>query len=225
MKFRKSLKKIKSVLFNKWVLFTGGFLLATLIASNIWVRSSTSSHIYDNIENLPAKKIGLVLGTSKRTSWGGTNLYFKYRMEAAAELYKKGKIKHIIVSGDNSLKSYNEPRDMKNALVEKGVPASKITLDFAGFRTLDSVVRCKEVFSQDEIIIITQRFHNERAIFIARSFNIDALGYAAKDVTGSYSLKTRLREYLAKYKAVIDLYVINKKPKFLGEKVDIEITE
>ena len=101
---------------------------------------------------------------------GNNNLYFDYRILAAVELYKAGKIKYILISGDNRKKDYNEPEEMKKALIQKGVPAKFIYLDYAGFRTLDSVVRAKEVFGQNQLTIISQRFHNERAIYLAEKF-------------------------------------------------------
>lgn len=223
MKLKKYYKKVIKVVFHKWTAFAFSLLAAMIIASNIWVSNSTNHKIFKDVSEIPDNDIGLVLGTSKKTSKGYTNLYFKYRIKAASELYKAGKIKHIIVSGDNSLVSYNEPREMHNSLIEMGVPSSAITLDFAGFRTLDSVVRGKEVFGQDEFTIISQEFHNQRALFIANKFGIDAVGYAAKDVPSAYSFKTETREFLAKFKAVIDLYVINKKPRFLGDEVKIEV--
>ncbi len=217
-------KKIKKLFFNKWTI--GGLFLLTLfiVFSNWIIIHSAKESVYDSIADAPTgHKVALLLGTSRYTSWGTTNLYFKYRIEAAAKLYHSGKIKHIVVSGDNSVKEYNEPKHMKQALIQKGIPASAITLDYAGFRTLDSVVRCKEVFGQSKIVIISQRFHIERALFIANKYKIDAVGYAAQDPPEKYSLKTRIREYFAKTKAVIDLYIINKKPKFLGKKEIIEI--
>ena len=194
-----------------------------MIFSNVIIEQSTENEIYDVISNTPEKDVALILGTSRYTSMGYTNLFFKYRISAAADLYHMGKIKHIIVSGDNSVKEYNEPRQMLRALIALGVPEEAITLDYAGFRTLDSVVRCKKVFGQTRIIIISQRFHLERALFIANKYDIDAIGFAAKDPPEKYSVKTRIREYFAKTKAVIDLYIIDKEPKFLGEKIHIDI--
>jgi SanA protein len=127
------------------------------------------------------------------------------------------------VSGDNRAKEYNEPKHMFEALIKKGVPERAITLDYAGFRTLDSVVRCKKVFGQHKFIIVSQRFHVERALFIADKFGVDAIGFAAQDPWGHYSLKPRIREFFAKTKAIIDLYIIHKKPKFLGKKEVVKI--
>ncbi len=191
-------------------------LLIFCVASNIWVSRSTEEKVYSSVDDVPANDVGLLLGTSKRYRNGKENLYFRYRIEAASLLYKKGKIKHIIVSGDNRTMYYNEPMDMKKALVKAGVPDSVITLDYAGFRTLDSVVRCKKIFGQDKVTIISQHFHASRALFIGQSHGMDAIGYMANDVTGRNSYKVTLREFLARPKAVLDLYILHEQPRFLG---------
>lgn len=215
--------KIKKLFLNKWAIGTVVFLILFVVFSNVIIKQATQKDIYQTIANTPQKKVALLLGTSRYTTRGTTNLFFKHRINAAAELYQQGKIKHIIVSGDNSLHSYNEPREMQKALIALGIPDSAITLDYAGFRTLDSVVRCKEVFGQTEVVIISQRFHVERALFIANKYEMDAIGFAAQDPPEKYSVKTHFREYFAKTKAVIDLYIINKKPKFLGKKEKIQL--
>ncbi len=163
-------------------------------------------------------KTALLLGTGKTLSNGQPNAYFYNRIQAAADLYKSGKVKYIIVSGDNSQKNYNEPEDMQMALIEYGVPKDNIFLDFAGFRTLDSVVRAKEIFGQNQLIIVSQKFHNERAVFLAKQNGMQAFGYSAPDVNKYAGLKTNLREYLAKAKAYLDL-LLGVEPKFGGDKV------
>jgi SanA protein len=150
------------------------------------------------------------------------NQYFYNRIKAAVELYESGKIDRIIISGDNSTKYYNEPQDMKEALMEHGIPENRIYQDYAGFRTLDSVIRCKEIFGQNQITIISQKFHNARAVFIARHHQIEAIGYNAKDVNKAAGFKTNVREILARVKLFIDLYVLDQQPKFLGEKIEIQ---
>lgn len=217
-------QKINKLLFNKWTIGSVFLLIVFIFFSNWIIIHSAKESVYESITETPdGNNVALLLGTSRYTVRGTTNLYFKYRIAAAAELYHAGKVKHVIVSGDNSLKEYNEPKHMLQALIQKGVPESAITLDFAGFRTLDSVVRCKKVFGQTKFIIVSQRFHIERALFIANKYEIDAIGFAAKDPPEKYSLKTRIREFFAKSKAVIDLYIIHKNPKFLGKKEIIEI--
>lgn len=202
------------------LIFFGMSALFVLWA-NIKIDTDYEDDITSDIRNLPNEKVGLLLGTSKTLDNGNPNPYFVYRIEAAAELYHAGRIKNIIVSGDNSRKNYNEPEDMKNELIKAGVPADKIYEDFAGFRTLDSVVRAKEIFGQNSFIIISQRFHNERAVYIAHQFEIDAYGYNAKDVSQYSGFKTNAREKLARAKVFWDL-LFGVEPKFGGEKILIE---
>ena len=192
-------------------------------AANIWVVSSTKGQVLSAYDNLPDHRVALVLGTSHKTTAGLPNQFFEKRMDTAAELYKVGKIDHFILSGDNRSKFYNEPVEMRKALINRGVPVSAITLDFAGLRTLDSVVRSKEVFGQDKIIIITQPFHSYRALFISDFYDIDAVAVVASDPDLEISFKVRIREYFARTKAVLDLYILKTTPRFLGKKEEINI--
>lgn len=187
---------------------------------NFTIESETEDQVTSNLGNLPHEKTGLLLGTSKTLASGKPNAYFFNRITAAVELYKAGKIKNIIVSGDNSQKNYNEPEDMKIELIKQGIPAEKIFEDFAGFRTLDSVVRAKEIFGQHSFIIISQRFHNERAVYLAQQNGIEAFGYNAEDVNQYAGLKTNLREYLARVKVFWD-FLFSVEPKFGGKKISI----
>ena len=189
--------------------------------TNYKIESESDQFITSDISALPKRKTGLVLGTGKTLANGARNPYFFYRIQAAAALYKSGKINSLIVSGDNSQPNYNEPFDMKEELVKAGVPGDKIYEDFAGFRTLDSVIRAKEIFGQKSFIIISQRFHNERAVFLARENGIDAYGYNAKDVNSQIGFKTNLREKFAKAKVFWD-FLFDVEPKFGGKKVDIK---
>lgn len=212
------------VLNRKKVLISGFlFLLMGLIAIYFSDRliSKSAIHVYTSVENIPHNKVGLVLGTSKYLKNKRINLYYKYRIKAAVDLYKSRKIDFVLISGDNSKKDYNEPKDFKSDLMKLGIPEGKIVLDYAGFRTFDSVIRSREIFSQNSITIISQKFHNERAIFIARKNNIQAIAYNAKDVGKYYGFKTLVREKFARVKTILDIYFLNTKPKFLGEKIKI----
>lgn len=202
-----------------WLLFLG---ILCVVFSNIIIISKTKSRVISEKKELNGAKVALVLGTSKFTRVGAENLFFKDRMRAAAELYKEGKVKHIIVSGDNRTQYYNEPKDMLAALQELDIPAEAITLDYAGLRTLDSIIRCKEVFGQTDVIIVTQRFHAYRAMFIADYYGLDAQAYMANFESETYSTLL-FREAIARMLAVADLYVLNKEPKFLGEKEELNI--
>ncbi|WP_128543641.1 SanA/YdcF family protein [Larkinella soli] len=190
-----------------------GFLGVTVVLlCNFWIVYSTRSQVYFELEKLPSNDVGLVLGTSKFVKSGKENLFFRYRMEATARLWKSGKIKYIILSGNNDSEYYNEPSDMQKALRRLGVPESVMTLDYAGYRTFDSVVRCKEVFNQEKITIISQNFHNARALYIGNHEGIAAVAFAAQDVPDGYSLRTLIREYLARPLAVLDVYIVHPKP-------------
>jgi len=199
----------------------GGILLLLIFLSNYFIENNAKNKLFKTAESIPKNEVGLVLGTVKRLQNGQINLYYRYRIEAAVSLYQSGKISYIIVSGDNSTKNYDEPTDFKNDLIAAGVPENRIYLDYAGFRTLDSVVRAKEIFEQKSITIISQEFHNERAIYLVDNFGINAIGFNAKDVSGRYGLKVELREYLARTKVFLDI-LFNVQPKFLGKKIEIK---
>lgn len=184
------------------------------------IENNAEHKTYVDASAIPHNKVGLVLGTSKFLNDGRINLYFKYRTEATVELYKKGKIDFVLVSGDNSRDSYDEPTDFKNELIKRGIPENKIYLDYAGFRTLDSVVRAKAIFGQDSITLISQEFHNERGIYLAEHYDIAAIGFNAKEPGGKYGFKTQAREYLARTKAVMDV-LFGVEPKFLGDPIKI----
>ncbi|CAL2107459.1 SanA protein [Tenacibaculum sp. 190524A02b] len=192
----------------------------SIYVSNYLVQKNAKEKVFSDTNRIPKNKVGLVLGTSKYLIDGRINLYYKYRVEAAVSLFKSGKIEFILVSGDNSTKSYDEPTSFKEDLISKGVPEDKIFLDYAGFRTLDSVVRASKVFGQESITIISQRFHNERALYLAKHFTINAVGFNARDVSGRYGLKVQLREYLARVKLFVDI-LVGVQPKFLGKKINI----
>jgi SanA protein len=212
LKRKKRLKLILIIIFFLFVIFT------------IWINISVSilgnKYSYDSIEKIPHNHCGLVLGTSKYLSNGHENLYYLNRIKAAVDLFNNKKIDYIIVSGDNRYKNYNEPVKMYNSLVAAGIPKNKIILDYAGFRTLDSVIRGKEVFGQNEFTIISQPFHNQRAIYIARKRGINAIAFDAEDVSDTQSIEVRIREIGARVLLEFDL-LSARQPHFLGEKVNI----
>lgn len=198
-----------------------GILICILFYANIRISSFAEDKIFNDPQSIPYNKVGLLLGTSKYVSKGHINLYYAFRIQAAVKLYSQKKINYILVSGDNSIKSYNEPKKIKEDLIKSGVPEDRIVLDYAGFRTLDSVVRASEVFGETRFTVISQKFHNERAIFLASKFGNNAIGYNATGVSKRYGLKVQLREYLARVKVFIDL-LLGVQPKFLGEKIAID---
>ena len=176
---------------------------------------------YTAIAAVPHRPVGVVLGCTPALADGRPNLFFRYRIDAAAALYRAGKVDFLLVSGDNHRRGHDEPSEMKAALLERGVPVDRIYCDYAGFRTLDSIVRAREVFGQPRITVISQRFHNERAIFIARRRGVDAIGVNAQDVKGVNSIRTRCREQLARVRTVLDVCVLGTRPRFMGPRVEI----
>ena len=167
----------------------------------------------DRIGDVPPHEYALLLGTSTMIGkW--LNGYFAGRIEAAAALYHAGKVKKIIVSGDNRRHGYNEPEDMKQALMEKGVPENDILPDYAGFRTLDSVVRARSVFGANSFIVVSQRFHCRRAIYLAEKNGLRAIGFEAEDVGMKWRYRRYVREALACCAAWLDVHVLNTKPHF-----------
>jgi len=186
------------------------------------ITDTARGKLYATIENMPFNKVGLLLGTSKFVSEGAENPYYVYRIKAAIKLLKTGKIKYIIISGDNSRADYNEPAMMRSDLQNAGIDSSVIFLDFAGFRTFDSVIRLKKIFGQHAVTIISQQFHNERAIYTASKEGISAIAFNATGIHGRQGLKMQVREKLARVKAVLDVW-FGKKPKFLGERIIIPV--
>ena len=183
-----------------------GMLIITLC--NQAVIQFSKGKIYDTVKDIPYKEVGLLLGTSPTTINGWTNIYYTYRIDAAVKLYKAKKISRILISGDGKEKSYDEPKYMRRDLIKRGIPAHKITLDKKGLRTYDSVINAKETFGLSNFTVISQRFQNERAIYLAGHNDIDAIGYNAKDAPnqkGKSAVKVRIREVFAKVKVFMDL--------------------
>lgn len=167
-----------------------------------------------HLEQVPTAEVAVVLGCSPRTADGRANLFFNARMRAASDLFRAGKVKRLLVSGDNGTPSYDEPTAMRDALVRLGVPESSIERDFAGFRTLDSMVRAKEVFGVERAVVVSQAFHAERAVFLGRAYGMEAYGYAAADVGGAHGFKVRVREAFSRVAAVLDVYLLGTRPRF-----------
>ncbi len=196
-------------------------IIASIYIANRIVVSNAQNKTFYNVEDISPTKVGLLLGTGKYNKKGYINQYYKNRITATVELYKQGKIAYILISGDNGRKGYNEPEEMKKDLIKQGIPKNKIYLDYAGFRTLDSIIRAKKIFGQKKLIVISQKFHNERAIYIGEYYGMNIIGFNAKDVNNNFGLKTKIREKLARVKMIIDL-LIGKEPKYLGDKIEIK---
>lgn len=188
-----------------------------VVHANVTAMWASRGRVFDDVSEVPATKVGLLFGTSDRVN-GRENLYFRYRIEAATELWNAGKIKTLLVSGDNQTLRYNEPEKMRRALVKQGIPDDRIAPDYAGFRTLDSVVRAKVIFGADSLLFISQRFQNERAIYLAQANGIEAYGFNAKDVESHGGFKTKVREVGARVKMWLDVNFLNTPPRLLGKK-------
>ena len=190
------------------VLLAPLFGMLIIAFCNLTIIQYSKGRVYDNIKEIPYKEVGLLLGTSPTTINGWTNIYYTYRIDAAVKLYKAKKISRILISGDGKEKSYDEPKYMRRDLIKRGIPAHKITLDKKGLRTYDSVINAKETFGLSNFTVISQRFQNERAIYLAGHNDIDAIGYNAKDAPnqkGKSAIKVRIREVFAKVKVFMDL--------------------
>lgn len=200
----------------------GLFLLGIALIAFTYYSASWAARgkLYGDVEKLPAAKVGLVFGTTDRFK-GRENKYFRYRIDAAVEVWKAGKVETLIVSGDNRSEYYNEPQKMKVALMEAGVPGDRIVCDFAGLRTLDSVVRAKKIFGAEKILVISQQFQNERAIYLAKANGMDAYGFNAQDVDFEAGFKTNVREIGARVKMWLDVNFLDTKPTHLGDKVEL----
>jgi SanA protein len=208
-------KKIQSIVLVLIIL-----PLLSILFSDYIIQNASKEKTFNNIKQIPKNKVGLVLGTSSRLVKGGNNPYYTNRIQATIALYEAGKIDMVLVSGDNATKYYNEPDTFKKDLIAGGIPEDKIILDPSGLRTLDSMVRAKEVFGLDSVTVISQKFQNERAIFLAQKKGLYAIGYNAKDIEGSQGLKVQIREYFARVKVFIDL-LLNTQPLSNGDKIAI----
>ena len=209
----------------KRIVITTGVLGLLAIGFVAWANFAAvhagQGRLFDDVSKVPAGKVALVFGTDDRVRGGRENLYFRYRIDAAEALWKAGKIRLILVSGDNSEKYYNEPEKMKKALIERGIPKDRIVCDYAGLRTLDSVVRAKEIFGLHDMVFVSQRFQNERTAYLAKANHITYCGFNARDVATQGGLKTKFREVGARVKMWLDVRVLGTRPKHLGDKISL----
>lgn len=209
-----------------WCLLSAlALLFAAFVAgANYWVIHSTRAAIFTDLSLLPKNDVALVLGTARYNSDGHSpNPFFLGRMNTAARLYREGKVRHLLVSGDNGHVGYDEPTWMRDALMERGVPRSAITLDYAGFRTLDSMARAKNVFGLQRFTIVTDDFHISRAVFLARSYGLDVAGFPSERVAYWWSKKVRTRELASRTVAFLEVYLLHTRPRYYGPPVKIDI--
>lgn len=195
--------------------------LILVLMGDHFVEHAAKGRLSDDLADVPERPVALVLGCAPILSNGRPNRYFTTRMKMAADLFHAGKCHYLLVSGDNGQSGYDEPTSMRDTLVSLGVPESAIVRDYAGFDTLDSVLRAREVFSQVSLLVVSQRFHNERAICIGQHHGMDLYGVNAVDVSGPLGVKVRFREKLARVKTLLDLHLWKSRPKFLGPLLSI----
>jgi SanA protein len=209
-----------------FVFVLSALALAVVVAAiNLWMVRSAHSQIVTDLAQLPANDVALVLGTAPKLGRGRwKNPFFENRMDAAAQLYHAGKARHLLASGDNRHRNYDEPSAMRDALLARGVPSSAITLDYAGFRTLDSLARARAVFQLQRLTVVTDGFHQPRALFLARAAGLDAIGYPSHAVPFKWAKKTLAREIGSRVKAWLDVFVLRTEPRFYGPAVPIKVT-
>ncbi len=212
---------------RRWTRWLGRALLlsgAAFVLGNVCIELRARGRVHSRMDDVAPADIALVLGTAQQLRGGGPNQFFAGRMAAAATLYRAGKARHLLLSG-NRTGAYDEPTAMREALAARGVPESATTLDYAGFRTLDSFARAKKVFGVSRLTIVTDDFHAARAVLLARHYGIDAQVYCSEGLPLRSSLKTRLREIAARGKALLDLYVLRTEPRVLGPRVALPLGE
>lgn len=191
------------------LLGVGCTISAVVAGCNWWVNRSAAGRVFNEIDAVPARPVAVILGTSPESRFGGPNLFYTARIRAAAELYQRCKFRHIIISG-TCRPGYDETAMMRRDLLAQGVPDSVIFKDKAGDRTLLSMGNMKRAFGCDSIIVVSQRWHNQRSIFLARHLGIDAVGYNADDVHNRLAKLTHLREMLARVKACAEMLLMLK---------------
>ena len=194
-------------------------LILAVILINLNVASIGQPYIFTEMEKLPQAETVLVLGASVYRNKILSDM-LKDRADTAIELYKAGKIRNFLISGDNRQKNYNETATIEKYLLSQAIPQEKIFLDYAGFDTYDSLYRARDIFKVENIIIATQNFHLPRAVYLARQLGLDAYGFRA-DKRGYKNIWLNIgREKLANVKAFFDIN-LDSKPQFLGQEIPI----
>lgn len=189
--------------------------IASVVSERI-ITDAAAGRLYDVTSDVPVRDVAVVLGTSPKVAGGRPNVLYEARIDAAAQLYTAGRVRCLLVSGDNGDRRYNEPTRMRADLIKRGIPAKDVVCDYAGFRTLDSIVRAQKVFGQNRYVIVSQPFHNERAVYLARQRGIDAVAFNAVEAPLGAGLW--IRERFARFTAVMDVNVLNRQPRFLGKR-------
>lgn len=192
-------------LFRRILFITLTFFALLVLISNAYINHKAKAFLYSSAESLPVSKYGLVLGTNKYLAKGGTNRYFEERVRAASHLYAIGKISQIIISGHTESRYYDEPGQIKKELISSGVSPIDIIVDTTGDRTYLSILNLKASGITDSVTIISQKFHNQRAVFLAEEHGIKAFGFNIPDKLSKTNYKTYLREVFAKTVAFLEV--------------------
>lgn len=200
---------LMAALLTAWIVYT--------VLAQWWVFATSSRWVYQRVEDVPTAPVGIVFGAKVYES-GALSPVLEARVRAAVDLYHAGKVRKLLMTGDNGRASYDEVTAMKRRAVALGVPAVDVVRDFAGFRTYDSCYRAREIFGVDRAVLVTQAFHLNRAVFLARRLGIDAVGFAAPPGMPDYMIRaSERRELLARAAAVSDT-LLHRRPKYLGHK-------
>ncbi|HQJ41062.1 MAG TPA: ElyC/SanA/YdcF family protein [Exilispira sp.] len=194
---------IKKIIKN--ILCTIIILVVLFFTFDMYVSISSNKKIYKDLNSLPDKEYGVLLGTSKYTKNGKINVFYKNRIDAAKDILINDKISRIIASGDNRNFRYNEPMKMQQDLVKSGISEDRVIIDPDGFRTLYSMLNIAKKYNIKEAIIVSQRFHLQRAIFIGKFLGLELIGYEAKNVSGMANIKIQVRERGARLKMIFDI--------------------
>ncbi|SDK61642.1 SanA protein [Billgrantia gudaonensis] len=200
-------------------------LLAALLflAGNAWVLTQTQGRIERTLSQCGPEQVGIVFGTSHWTRSGVRNPHFDARMGAASKLIRLGRVRHLLLSGDNRTRFYNEPVTMWRELRERYVRDEDMTLDYAGFSTFDTLVRARDVFGVERAVLVTQAWHLPRALFIADALGLEAVGCAARTARVDGQWRLQAREWAARVATLGDLYLWGREPYFLGPFEPLEI--
>ncbi len=202
--------------FKEWVTLVLLGASGVTAAATWHISDAAAPFVKARAADLPQVRVGLVLGCSPTTADGRRNLYFERRLAAASALFRAGRVDYLLLSGDHSTPGYDEPNAMRRALIQAGVPPSRLVLDHAGLRTLDSVIRAQRVFGLDEVTIVSQRFQNERAVYLARAHGLRAFAFDAQDVGGATGLRMAAREAASRVVAILDAELLHTEPRFTG---------
>ena len=189
-----------------------------VIATTIYVASKTGDLIFESQKGLPKTNVAIIFGAGIKDNQPGR--YLKDRLDAGIRLYKNNKVQKILLSGDNGNDAHDELTVMKLYCYKNGVDTTKIYIDYAGFDSYSTMYRAKEIFKVDTAILVTQKYHLNRCIFIGEKLGIKSYGYSAN--RGEYKgyKYYSFREHFSVFKSVLDV-ARNREPHFLGETVDI----